>query len=192
MPFTIEKLPFKKTALEPHISSETLDYHYDKHHQAYLTKLNAAVAGTDLENKSLEELITSQTGGIFNNAAQVWNHSFYWNCLSPQGGGEASGKVKDLIQSTWASFAEFKEAFSTACVTNFGSGWTWLVQNTDGSIEITSTSNAGSPLTNKQTPLLTCDVWEHAYYVDYRNARQKYIAAFWNLVNWDFVNTNLK
>lgn len=192
MSFTIEALPFEKNALEPHISSETLDYHYDKHHQTYLTKLNAAVKGTDLENKSLEELITSQTGGIFNNAAQVWNHSFYWNCLSPQGGGGASGKIKELINKKWTSFDNFKEAFSTACATNFGSGWTWLVQNSDGSIDIVSTSNAISPLTSKQTPLLTCDVWEHAYYVDYRNARPKYIEAFWNLVNWNFVNSNLK
>ncbi|MBE8162453.1 MAG: superoxide dismutase [Fe] [Bdellovibrionaceae bacterium] len=192
MPFTIAPLPFEKTALEPHISSETLDYHYDKHHQAYLTKLNAAVKGTDLENKSLEDLIASQTGGIFNNAAQVWNHSFYWNCLSPQGGGAASGKIKDLIEKKWSSWEKFKEAFSTACATNFGSGWTWLVQNADGNIDIVSTSNAGCPLTNKQTPLLTCDVWEHAYYVDYRNARPKYIEAFWNIVNWDFVNSNLK
>lgn len=192
MPFTIENLPYKKNALEPHISEETLNYHYDKHHQAYLTKLNAAISGTDLESKSLEELITSQTGGIFNNAAQVWNHSFYWHCLSPQGGGKASGNIKALIESKWNSFSEFKSAFSTACATNFGSGWTWLVQNADGSIEITSTSNAGSPLTEKQTPLLTCDVWEHAYYVDYRNARPKYIEAFWSLVNWEFVNANLK
>ncbi|MBE8222134.1 MAG: superoxide dismutase [Fe] [Bdellovibrionales bacterium] len=192
MSFTINKLPFEKNALEPHISSETLDYHYDKHHQAYLTKLNDAVKGTDLENKSLEELITSQKAGIFNNAAQVWNHSFYWNCLSPQGGGQASGKIKELIEKKWDSFDNFKEAFSTACATNFGSGWTWLVQNSDGNIEILSTSNAGSPLTSNQTPLLTCDVWEHAYYVDYRNARPKYIQAFWNLVNWDFVNSNLK
>lgn len=192
MPFTIETLPFEKNALEPHISSETLDYHYDKHHHAYLAKLNTAIKGTELENKSLEELITSQTGGVFNNAAQVWNHSFYWNCLSPKGGAQASGKIKELIEKKWTSFDDFKEAFSSACATNFGSGWTWLVQNADSSIEIVSTSNAGCPLTENQTPLLTCDVWEHAYYVDYRNARPKYIEAFWNVVNWDFVNTNLQ
>lgn len=192
MPFTIDELPFKKNALEPHISSETLDYHYDKHHQAYLTKLNAAVIGSDLENKTLEELITTQTGGVFNNAAQVWNHSFYWNCLAPNAGGPATGAIQTLIEKKWNSFAVFKEAFSTACANNFGSGWTWLVQNADQSVEIVSSSNAGSPLTNKQKPLLTCDVWEHAYYIDYRNARPKYIQAFWNLVNWDFVNSNFK
>lgn len=192
MPFTIDKLPFEKNALEPHISAETLDYHYDKHHQAYLTKLNAAVVGGDLENKTLEELITTQAGGVFNNAAQVWNHSFYWNCLSPNAGGPATGAIKELIQAKWGSFDSFVEVFSAACVSNFGSGWTWLVQNADNSLEIVSTSNAGSPLTSKQKPLLTCDVWEHAYYVDYRNARPKYIKAFWNLVNWNFVNSNLK
>lgn len=192
MSIELPPLPYEKNALEPHISAETLDYHYGKHHQTYVTNLNNLIAGTDNEGKSLEELITSTSGGLFNNAAQIWNHTFYWNCLSPNGGGEPTGALADAINAKFGDFATFKEEFSKTAITTFGSGWGWLVKNADGSIELVSTSNAGCPLTEGQTPLLTCDVWEHAYYVDYRNARPKYVEAFWNLVNWDFVAKNLE
>ncbi len=198
MTHKLPELPFSKDALTPHISNETLEYHYSKHHATYVTKLNGLVEGTDLESKTLEELITNpntlpadKKTGIYNNAAQIWNHTFYWNCLAPNAGGPATGKVADMINSTWENFDAFKEAFSTTAVNTFGSGWAWLVKNADGKLEIVSTSNAGNPLTDGKTPLMTCDVWEHAYYVDYRNARPKYIESFWNLVNWDFVNKNL-
>jgi Fe-Mn family superoxide dismutase len=191
MAHTLPDLPFAIDALQPHISKETLEYHHGKHHQAYVTNLNNLIAGTDFESKSLEEVIKGSEGGMFNNAAQVWNHTFYWNCLSPNGGGEATGDIAAAIDKAFGSFAEFKEKFSTSAVTNFGSGWTWLVKNEDGSVELLNTSNAGTALTEAgKTPLLTCDVWEHAYYVDYRNARPGYVAAYWNLVNWDFVNAN--
>ncbi len=191
MAFELPPLPYEKNALEPHISAETLDFHYGKHHQTYVTNLNNLVPGSEFEGKSLEEIITSASGGVFNNAAQIWNHTFYWNCLSPNGGGEPTGAIADGIRETFGSFAAFKEKFSDTTVKTFGSGWGWLVKKSDGSLEITSTSNAGCPLTDGSTPLLTCDVWEHAYYIDYRNARPKYVEAFWNLVNWDFVNRNL-
>ncbi len=191
MAHTLPDLPFAIDALQPHISKETLEYHHGKHHQAYVTNLNNLIAGTDFEDKSLEDIINGSEGGMFNNAAQVWNHTFYWNCLSPNGGGEATGDIAAAIDKAFGSFAEFKEKFSTSAVTNFGSGWTWLVKNEDGSVELLNTSNAGTALTEAgKTPLLTCDVWEHAYYVDYRNARPGYVAAYWNLVNWDFVNSN--
>ncbi len=192
MSIELPPLPYEKNALEPHISAETLDYHYGKHHQTYVTNLNNLIAGTENEGKSLEELITSTSGGLFNNAAQIWNHTFYWNCLSPNGGGEPTGALADAINAKFGDFATFKEEFSKTAITTFGSGWGWLVKNADGSIELASTSNAGCPLTEGKTPLLTCDVWEHAYYVDYRNARPKYVEAFWNLVNWDFVAKNLE
>lgn len=192
MSIELPPLPYEKNALEPHISAETLDYHYGKHHQTYVTNLNNLIAGTDNEGKSLEELISSTSGGLFNNAAQIWNHTFYWNCLSPNGGGEPTGALADAINAKFGDFATFKEEFSKTAITTFGSGWGWLVKNADGSIELASTSNAGCPLTEGKTPLLTCDVWEHAYYVDYRNARPKYVEAFWNLVNWDFVTKNLE
>ena len=192
MSIELPPLPYEKNALEPHISAETLDYHYGKHHQTYVTNLNNLIAGTDNEGKSLEELISSTSGGLFNNAAQIWNHTFYWNCLSPNGGGEPTGALADAINAKFGDFATFKEEFSKTAITTFGSGWGWLVKNADGSIELASTSNAGCPLTEGKTPLLTCDVWEHAYYVDYRNARPKYVEAFWNLVNWDFVSKNLE
>ena len=191
MAFELPALPYAMDALAPHISAETLEYHYGKHHKAYVDNLNKLVAGTEFEGKSLEDIIRSASGGIFNNAAQVWNHSFYWNCLSPSGGGEPSGALADAIGKACGSFAEFKEKFSTTAVTTFGSGWAWLVKKADGSLAIVSTSNAGNPLTDGDQPLLTCDVWEHAYYIDYRNARPKYVEAFWNLVNWDFVAGNL-
>ena len=192
MNFELPPLPYAQNALQPHISSETLEYHYGKHHKTYVAKLNTLVVGTEYENMSLEEIIThANPGGIFNNAAQVWNHTFYWHCLSPEGGGEPSGKLADAINSAFGSFAEFKKAFTDSAINNFGSGWTWLVKNKDGTLSIINTSNAGCPLTEGQTPLLTVDVWEHAYYIDYRNARPSYMDAFWALVNWAFVADNL-
>ena len=191
MAIELPALPFAKDALAPHISAETLDYHHGKHHQAYVTNLNNMIAGTDQESASLESIIKSASGGVFNNAAQVWNHTFYWNCLSPNGGGEPTGALADSINAAFGSFEEFKQQFSQTAITTFGSGWAWLVQNSDGSLELVSTSNAATPLTGNATPLMTCDVWEHAYYVDYRNARPDYVAAFWNLVNWDFVAGNM-
>lgn len=191
MDHQLPELPYSKNALEPHISAETLEYHYGKHHQTYVTNLNKLIVGTEFEDMSLEDIIKKATGGLFNNAAQVWNHTFYWNCLSANGGGEPSGDVSDAINKAFGSFDSFKEKFSTSAVTNFGSGWTWLVKNKEGSLEIVNTGNAGTPITEGQQVLLTCDVWEHAYYIDYRNARPKYLQAFWNLVNWDFVTKNL-
>ncbi|MEQ9394894.1 superoxide dismutase [Fe] [Haliea sp.] len=191
MAFELPALPYPRDALAPHISEETIDYHYGKHHNTYVEKLNGMVPGTEFEGKSLEEIIKTASGGVFNNAAQVWNHSFYWECLSPNGGGKATGAVAAAIDKAFGSFAEFKKEFSEAAAGNFGSGWTWLVKNADGSVAIVNTSNAGTPLTDSAvTPLLTVDVWEHAYYIDYRNARPKYLEAFWALVNWDFVNKN--
>lgn len=190
MSFELPPLPYEIDALEPHISKETLEFHYGKHHQTYVTNLNNLVAGTDSEGKSLEDIIKNSSGGLFNNAAQIWNHTFYWNCLSPNGGGEPTGELAQAINDTFGSFAEFKEQFSKTAITTFGSGWAWLVKNSDGSLALTSTSNAGTPLTEGQTPLLTCDVWEHAYYIDFRNARPKYVETFWNLVNWEFASQN--
>lgn len=187
----LPKLPYERDALAPHISSETLDYHYGKHHATYVTNLNKLIAGSEFESASLEDIIKKASGGIFNNAAQVWNHTFYWNCLSPNGGGEPKGAVAKAIGSAFGSVGDFKEKFSASAAGNFGSGWTWLVKNAKGGVEIVNTSNAGNPMTDKLTPLMTCDVWEHAYYIDYRNARPKYLEAFWNLVNWDFVESNL-
>jgi len=187
MAFELPPLPYARNGLEPHISAETLEFHYGKHHQTYVTNLNNLVAGTKYEDQSLEEIIGSApAGGLFNNAAQVWNHTFYWNCMSPDGGGAASGALASAIDSAFGSLQEFQDQFSTSAATNFGSGWTWLVKNGSG-VEIVNTSNAGTPLTEDKTPLLTCDVWEHAYYIDYRNARPGYVKAWWNLVNWDFV-----
>ena len=192
MTHKIPELPFAMDALQPHISKETLEFHYGKHHNAYVTNLNNLITGTEFENLILEDIIKSApTGGIFNNAAQVWNHSFFWNCLSPNGGGQPGGKLLDEIEKSFGSFNEFKDKFTKSAVTNFGSGWTWLVQNGNGKLEMINTSNAGTALTSGKTPLLTCDVWEHAYYVDYRNARPQYVNAFWNLVNWDFIEENL-
>jgi Fe-Mn family superoxide dismutase len=192
MTIELPKLPYDMTALEPHISRETLEYHYGKHHQTYVTNLNNLIQNTEFAHKSLEEIITSASpGGVFNNAAQVWNHTFYWHCLSPKGGNEPTGKLADLISKAFGSFEAFKEQFSKTAIGTFGSGWGWLVKNPDGSLAITSTSNAGTPMTEDKKALLTCDVWEHAYYIDYRNARPKYVEAFWELVNWEFVASNL-
>lgn len=190
MSHTLPELPYPRSALAPHISEETLDYHYGKHHQTYVTNLNGLIPGTEFENMSLEDIIKKSSGGIFNNAAQVWNHTFYWNSLSPRGGGEPSGPLADAINQAFGSFDAFKEAFTKTAVTTFGSGWAWLVKKADGSLAVVSTSNAGCPLTDGDTPLLTCDVWEHAYYIDYRNARPKYLEVFWGLVNWDFAAKN--
>lgn len=190
MAFDLPPLPYEMDALEPNISRETLEYHYGKHHQAYVTNLNNLIAGTELENQTLEQIIKTSNASIFNNAAQVWNHTFYWECLSPNGGGEPTGKLLAAINQNFGDFKTFKEQFTKAAITNFGSGWTWLVKNPQGGLEIVNTSNAQTPLTTDNIPLLTCDVWEHAYYIDYRNLRPKYMEAFWNLVNWDFVTTN--
>lgn len=190
MPFSLPPLPYAKTALAPHISQETLEFHHGKHHNTYVTNLNNLVSGTEFAAMSLEEIVLKSSGGIFNNAAQIWNHSFYWNCLSPQGGGAPIGELAEAIHNTFGSFAAFKERFTATSVTTFGSGWGWLVKNADGSLELMSTSNAGTPATSGKKALLTCDVWEHAYYIDHRNARPNYVATFWNLVNWDFVAKN--
>jgi Fe-Mn family superoxide dismutase len=190
MAFELPALPYAKDALAPHISAETLEFHHDKHHQTYVTNLNNLVAGTEFENATLEEVVVKSSGGVFNNAAQVWNHTFYWNCLTPASSGAPSGALAEAIDSTFGSFDKFKEEFTKCAVTTFGSGWAWLVKNADGSLALVSTSNAGCPLTTGQTPLLTCDVWEHAYYIDFRNLRPKYLEAFWALVNWDFVASN--
>ncbi len=190
MTHTLPSLPYEMNALEPHISKETLEFHYGKHHQTYVTNLNNLVKDTEFAEMSLEDIIQKSSGGIFNNAAQIWNHSFYWNCLSPNGGGEPTGALADAINSKFGSFDKFKAEFSKTAITTFGSGWGWLVKEADGSIALASTSNAATPMTSGQTALLTCDVWEHAYYIDYRNARPKYLEAFWNLVNWEFVAKN--
>jgi len=191
MAFTLPPLPYAMDALAPTISQETLEFHYGKHHQTYVTNLNNLVAGTEFESATLEEVVKKSSGGIFNNAAQIWNHTFYWNSLSPNGGGEPNGKLADAINAKWGSVAAFKEAFNKSAAGNFGSGWTWLVKKTDGTLDIVNTSNAATPLTTDDVPLLTCDVWEHAYYIDYRNARPKYLESFWNIVNWDFAAKNL-
>jgi Fe-Mn family superoxide dismutase len=191
MAFELPVLPYEKNALEPHISAETLEFHYGKHHATYVTKLNGLIEGTDLANKSLEEIVKNSDGGVFNNAAQVWNHTFYWQSLSPNGGGEPSGALADAINAKWGSFADFKSAFNDKAVNNFGSSWTWLVKTADGSLDIVNTSNAGTPITEEGvTPLLTVDLWEHAYYIDYRNVRPNYLEGFWALANWEFAGSN--
>ena len=200
--FTLPPLPYAENALDPVISANTLGFHHGKHHKAYVDNLNNLIKGTEHEGQSLEAIVQASAGkpdkaGIFNNAAQVWNHTFYWNCLTPAsgstpGGGEPSGNVSDAINKAFGDFAKFKEQFSDTAIKTFGSGWGWLVQRSDGALALASTPNAATPLTGDDTALLTCDVWEHAYYIDYRNARPKYLEAFWNLVNWDFVASNMK
>ncbi len=190
MAHELPPLPYQQDALEPTISRETIEYHYGKHHQTYVTNLNNLIAGTEFENAALEEIVKKSSGGIFNNAAQIWNHSFYWNCLSPQGGGEPGGPLAGAINAAFGSFDEFRKQFANSAATNFGSGWTWLVKNGEGKLEIVNTSNAANPMTEGLTPLLTVDVWEHAYYIDYRNARPKYLEEIWNIVNWEFVADN--
>jgi Fe-Mn family superoxide dismutase len=192
MEHQLPPLPYAKDALAPVISAETIEYHYGKHHQTYVTNLNNLIKGTEYENATLEEIVMKSTGGIFNNAAQVWNHTFYWNGLKPNGGGAPKGELAAAIDKAFGSFEEFKKQFNQKAITTFGSGWAWLVKNKDGSLSLESTSNAANPMTSGQTPLLTIDVWEHAYYVDYRNARAKYVEEFWSIVNWDFVEANFK
>ncbi len=190
MAIKLPPLPYELNALEPHISQETLEYHYGKHHQTYVTNLNNLLIGSPLAELSLEQIIKKSSGAIFNNAAQVWNHTFYWNCLSPKGGGEPTELLAKAIKTTFGSFQAFKEQFTKTAIGTFGSGWAWLVKNKDKKLEIISTSNAETPMTEHKKALLTCDVWEHAYYIDYRNARPNYVETFWKLVNWDFVTKN--
>jgi Fe-Mn family superoxide dismutase len=189
MKHVLPELPYATNALEPHISAETLEFHYGKHHATYVDKLNGMIPGTEFESSSLEDIILGSSGGIFNNAAQIWNHSFYWDGLSPNGGGNPKAALATAIDQEFGSFEQFKEAFTTSALGNFGAGWTWLVKNSSGNLEIVNTDDATNPMTDGHTPLLTCDVWEHAYYIDYRNKRPDYINAFWNLVNWEFVAT---
>ncbi|WP_455211058.1 superoxide dismutase [Kaarinaea lacus] len=190
--FELPPLPYAMDALAPHISQETLEYHYGKHHATYVTKLNGLIEGTNFAGKSLKDIMLSSEGGVFNNAAQAWNHEFYWNCLAPNAGGTPSGDVAAAINDAFGSFDEFKAKFTDAAATLFGSGWMWAVVNKDKKIELVQTQNAANLLTDGKTPILVCDVWEHAYYIDYRNKRPDYLAGFWNLVNWDFVNEQLK
>ncbi len=190
MPFALPELPFAKDALVPYMSAETLEYHHGKHHQTYVNNLNKLIEGTDFEKLSLEEIILRSQGSIFNNAAQTWNHTFFWNSISPRGGGQPAGALLEAINQNFGSFDEFKKKFTDSAVTLFGSGWVWLVKNPDNTLEIIQTSNAGTPLTMGKKPLLTLDVWEHAYYIDYRNARAKFVDAFWEIVNWDFASNN--
>jgi Fe-Mn family superoxide dismutase len=187
----LPELPYPLNALEPHLSERTLSYHYGKHHAAYVEKLNKAVEGTGFEDKTLEETVATADGAMFNNAAQAWNHAFYWQCLSPNGGGDPAESLSEAIRRNFGSLDEFRKRFTEAATSLFGSGWTWLVANPDGTLEIVNTGNADTPVRRGQTPLLTCDVWEHAYYLDYQNARPDYLRAFWNLVNWDFVSEKL-
>ena len=191
MEHTLPPLPYALDGLSPYISKETLEYHYGKHHQTYVTNLNNLIKGTEFESLGLEDIVKKSTGGIFNNAAQVWNHTFYWNSMKPNGGGAPTGALAQAIDDKWGSFDQFKEEFTKCAIGTFGSGWAWLVQKSDGSLDLVSTSNAATPLTGDAKPLLTCDVWEHAYYIDTRNALPKYLENFWNLVNWEFASQNL-
>jgi Fe-Mn family superoxide dismutase len=191
MSIELPALPYEKNALEPHISAETLSFHYEKHHNTYVVKLNGLIGGTEFENKELEDIVKTSSAGIFNNAAQIWNHTFYWHSLSPNGGGEPSGSLLSAINESFGSFAEFKSKFTDSAINNFGASWTWLVKNADGSLAIVNTSNAETPLTHDGvTPLITVDLWEHAYYIDYRNVRPDYLNGFWSLANWDFAQAN--
>ena len=190
MAFELPTLPYSTDALMPHMSPETFQYHYGKHHKAYVDNLNKLVPGTEFEKMSLEDIVKKSSGPMFNNAAQIWNHTFFWNCLTPNGGGEPTGALAEAINKKWGSFAAFKEAFNKSATGNFGSGWTWLVKKADGSLDIVNTSNAATPLTTADKALLTADVWEHAYYIDYRNKRPDYLAGWWSLVNWEFAAKN--
>ena len=191
MTHELPPLPYAIDALAPHISAETLEFHHGKHHKTYVDNLNKLIPGTEFEKLSLEDIVRKSSGGIFNNAAQIWNHTFYWNCLAPKAGGKPTGALAAAIDTAFGSFDTFKEKFSQTAITTFGSGWGWLVKNAAGGLELVSTSNAGCPLTAGQTPLLTCDVWEHAYYIDYRNMRPKFVETFLDkLVNWSFAEAN--
>lgn len=185
--FNLPELPFAKNALEPHISERTLEFHYGKHHQTYVNTLNTLIEGTEFENKTLKEIIKSSDGGIFNNAAQVWNHTFYWSCLAPNHKPAPEGSLKKAIEEAFGSFENFKEEFTKKSVGLFGSGWCWLVKDSAGKLSIVQQSNAGNPMTKGLTPIMVCDVWEHAYYLDKQNARPKYMESYWELVNWDFI-----
>lgn len=187
MSFELPKLSYALNALEPHISQKTLEFHYGKHHQAYVNNLNNLVKGTNFEDATLETIVKEAEGTIFNNGAQIWNHTFYFNSFSPKGGGEPTGDLAHAIKQTFTTFAAFKENFTKASATLFGSGWTWLVKKQDGTLDIMQEANAGNPIRKGMTPILTCDVWEHAYYLDYQNRRPDYIEAFWKLVDWDIV-----
>lgn len=191
MSFQLPSLPYAKNALEPHISQETIEYHYGKHHSTYVNNLNNLIKGTNFQGKKLEEIIKNAQGGIFNNAAQVWNHTFYWHCLAPNAGGEPTGKIAEAINQQFDSFEKFKQQFTDAAIKNFGSGWTWLVKQANGKLSIINTSNAATPISGDDKPLLTVDIWEHAYYIDYRNVRAEYLTNFWSLANWPFVEQNL-
>ena len=191
MEHQLPALPYAKNALAPHISEETIEFHYGKHHQTYVTNLNNLIKGTEFENSSLEEIVKKSSAGIYNNSAQIWNHTFFWSCMKPNGGSAPTGALADAINAKWGSFDEFKKAFQASAVGNFGSGWTWLVKKADGSVDIVNMGAAGTPLTTGDTPLLTIDVWEHAYYIDYRNARAKFVEVFLaSLANWDFASAN--
>jgi len=191
MAFTLPALPYAQDALAPHISAETFEYHYGKHHAAYVTNLNNLIPNTEFADKSLEEIVKTSSGGIYNNSAQVWNHTFFWNCMKPNGGAAPTGALADAINKKWGSYDDFKKAFQASAVGNFGSGWTWLVKKADGSVDIVNMGAAGTPLTTGDKALLCIDVWEHAYYIDYRNARPKFVETFLNnLVNWDFAAAN--
>lgn len=192
MAFELPPLPYSKDALTPHMSPETLEFHHGKHHKTYVDNLNKLAPGTEFENMSLEAIIKKATGPIFNNAAQIWNHTFFWNCMKPNGGGEPTGELAEAIKRDFGSFQAFKEKFSTTTVGHFASGWGWLVKKKDGKLDVVSTANAANPMTEGHTPLMTCDVWEHAYYIDYRNRRADFVTAFWNVVNWDFISENFK
>lgn len=191
MAYELPALPYDLNALEPQISKETLEYHYGKHHAGYVKNLNGLVAGTEFENSGLEEIVKKANGGVFNNGAQVWNHTFYWNCMAPDGGGEPTGALLNTIKSDFGSFEAFKEQFSKAAATLFGSGWAWLVKSPTGKLEIVQESNAGNPLRSGKDPIMTCDVWEHAYYIDKRNLRPAYIEDFWKVVDWNTIGKRL-
>ena len=193
MSVTLPDLPYPKNSLAPHISEETINFHYGKHHLAYVNKLNALLEkDSSFAKADLEDMIKESTGAVFNNAAQIWNHTFYWNCLSPEGGGEPSQELANILTESFGSVEKFKEVFTAAALSQFGSGWAWLVKNSQGKLEVQAMGNAGNPLQNNSTPLLTCDVWEHAYYIDYKNARPAYLEAFWKLINWNFISNNLQ
>jgi len=192
MPIELTPLPYDRAALAPHLSAETLDYHHGKHQRAYVDRLNELIAGTEFADLALEEIVRRAQGTVFNQAAQVWNHAFYWQCLRPRGGGEPTGALAEKIVQAFGDYAHFRSEFERLALATFGSGWVWLVQRADGALAVVSTSNASTPLTGDDTPLLACDVWEHAYYIDYRNGRAQYLEAFWKLVNWDFAASRLR
>jgi len=192
MPIELPPLPYDRSALQPHLSADTLDHHHGKHHRGYVDRLNELIAGTEFEDLPLEDIVRRAQGGMFNQAAQVWNHNFYWQCLRPRGGGEPGGRLAEKISQAFGDAAHLRSEFNRIAMATFGSGWTWLVQRGDGGLAVVTTSNASTPLTGEDVPLLTCDVWEHAYYIDYRNARAQYLDAFWKLVNWDFAAAQLR